>query len=101
MYYFFFIQSSVDGLGCFHVSAIITSAAMNTGAYVPFQIMVFSRYKPRSGADHKEALLFFKETPCCSLMCSSLMMVMLSLFLLFIFHLYGEVYIQLFVHLKN
>ena len=48
----FIIHSSVYGhLGCFHVLAIVNSAAMNIGAHVAFQIRVFlfSRYKPRSG----------------------------------------------------
>ena len=40
----------VDGhLGCFHVLTIVSSAAVNTGVHVSFQIMVFSRYMPRSG----------------------------------------------------
>ena len=35
----------VDGCsGCFYVLAVVNSAAMNTGVYVTFQIIVFSRY---------------------------------------------------------
>ena len=42
-------HSSVDGhLGCFHVLAIVNSAAMNSGVHVPFSIMVFSGYMPSS-----------------------------------------------------
>ena len=42
----------VDGhFGCFHVLAIVNSAAMNTGVHVSFQIrvFVFSGYMPRNG----------------------------------------------------
>ena len=50
MYHIFFIHSSVDGhLGCFHVLAIVNSAAMNIRVQVSFWIMVFSGYMPRSG----------------------------------------------------
>ena len=50
MYHIFFIHSSVDGhLGCFHVLAIVNSAAMNIGVRVSFWIMVSSGYMPRSG----------------------------------------------------
>ena len=43
MYHIFFILSSTDGyLGCLLALAIVNSAAMNSGLYVPFQIMVFS-----------------------------------------------------------
>ena len=45
-----FIHSSFDGhLGCFHVLAIVNRAAMNIQLHVSFQIMIFSRYIPRSG----------------------------------------------------
>ena len=49
-HHIFFIHSSVDGyLGCFHVLAVLNSAAMNIGMHVSFQIMVFSSYVLRSG----------------------------------------------------
>ena len=45
-----FIHSSVNGhLGCFHVLAIVNSAAMNFKVHVSFQIRVFLGYTPRSG----------------------------------------------------
>ena len=50
MYHYFFIQSFVDGhLGCFHVLAIVNSAAMNNGIHVSLSISVSSGYLPRSG----------------------------------------------------
>ena len=46
----FFSHSFVHGhLGCFHVLAIVNSAAMNTGVHVSFPIIVLSEYMPRSG----------------------------------------------------
>ena len=55
IYHIFFIHSSVNGqLGCFHVSAIVNSAALSIGVRgggevrVSFQIILFSRYMPHS-----------------------------------------------------
>ena len=49
MYHNFFSHSSVDGhLDCFHVLAIVNSAAMNNDIHVSFSILVFSGYMPRS-----------------------------------------------------
>ena len=50
MYHNVFIHSSVNGhLGCFHVLAIVNSAAINNGIHVPYSILVSSGYMPRSG----------------------------------------------------
>ena len=52
IYHTFFICSSVDGhLGCFHVLAIVDSAAMNIGVHVSFWVraFIFSRFMSRSG----------------------------------------------------
>ena len=50
----FFIHSSVDGhlgghLGCFHVLAVVNSAAVNNGIHVSFSVLVSSGYMPMSG----------------------------------------------------
>ena len=45
-----FIRSFVGGyLGCFHVLAIVDSAAVNTGVHVSFWILFFSRHMPSKG----------------------------------------------------
>ena len=50
MYHTFFIHSSVNGhLGCSHVLAIVSSAAMNNGIHMAFSTLVSSGYTPRSG----------------------------------------------------
>ena len=67
MYHSFFIHSSVNGhLGCFHVLAIVNSAAMNNGIHVSFSILVSSGYMPRSVIAWSYGGFipsFFKESP--------------------------------------
>ena len=50
MYHKFFIHSFIDGyLDCFHVFAIVISAAVNIRVHVSFSVMILSGYVPRSG----------------------------------------------------
>ena len=62
-----FIHSSVDGhLRCFHVLAIVDSAALNLGTHVSFGSMVFSGHMPRSviaGSHAGPPLRFLKKPP--------------------------------------
>ena len=49
MYHNFLIHSPVVGhLDCFHILAIVNTAAMNFGGHVSISIMVFSEYMPNS-----------------------------------------------------
>ena len=65
--YHIFIHSSVDGhLGCFHVLAIINSAAMTNRVQVSFSVFVSSGYMLRSGITGSHGGFipnFFKESP--------------------------------------
>ena len=50
MYHNFFTYSSVDGhQGCFHVLAIVNSAAVSNGIRVSFSVLVSTGHMPRSG----------------------------------------------------
>ena len=49
LYHSFLIHSSADGhLGCFHVLAMINSAAMNIGVHMSLSDLVSSVCMPRS-----------------------------------------------------
>ena len=64
MYHSFPIHSSADGhLGCFHVLAMINSAAMNTGVHVSLSDLVSLVCMPRSGiAGSYPPDIFFSPT---------------------------------------
>ena len=50
MWHILFIHSSVIGhLGCFHVLAIVNSAALTLGRMDLYEFRVFSKYVPRGG----------------------------------------------------
>ena len=50
MYHNFFIHSSVNGhLDCFHVLAIVNSAAVNNGLHVSFSVLASSGHMPGNG----------------------------------------------------
>ena len=50
MYHNFFIHLSVSGhLDCFHVLAVVNSAAVNPGVHVSLSVMIFLGYMPSGG----------------------------------------------------
>ena len=64
-YHNLFIHSSVSGnLGCFHVLAIVNSAAMNNGIHVSFSILVSSGYMPRIAGSYGGFIPSFLRNLC-------------------------------------
>ena len=60
MYHSFLIHLSADGhLGCFHVLAMINSAAMNIGVHVSLSDLVSLVCMPRSGIAESYCFFFF------------------------------------------
>ena len=66
---YFLVSSVNEHLSCFHVLAIMNSAAMNSGVHVFFgiRIFVFSGYMPRTriAGSCSSSVLFLKNCPYC------------------------------------
>ena len=63
------VHSSIEGhLGCFHVLAVVNSAAVTIRVYVSFRIIFLSSYLPRSGTAGSYSIsdfCFLEEIPYC------------------------------------
>ena len=70
MYHIFLIHSFADGhLGCFHVLAIINSAAMDIGVHVSLSDLVYSVWESQKWdcwVIWQFYFQFFKKSPHCS-----------------------------------
>ena len=81
MYHSFLIHSSADGhLGCFHVLAMINSAAMNTGVHVSLSdlediqmankhMLNITHYQRNANQNHNEVPLHASQDGCCPKVC--------------------------------